>query len=732
MARVEGAWSLEEAITYPSLNIRGIAAGAVGAQARTIIPARAEAAIDIRLVKGCRGEAQVELLRGHLQGLGWHVVDDEPTQAGRRAHPRLVRLAMRPGGYDAVRTAIDWELSRKVIAAVRRATGVEVASVPSLGGSLPFAHFERHLGLPLIGLPLVNHDNNQHAPDENVRLGHLFRGFDILASLLVAFGQAEAAATADLDLVLHGGRIWTGVAHRPWADWVGIRGERIARLGDGAPPPAARSVALGGRLVVPGFNDSHVHFAGAGRLLLGVNLLDVNDDVSFRQRLVEAARRLPPGSWITGGDWGAYEAWAVGSDGEKRGRTEYRPTRRLIDDETPDHPVLVRRFDRAMGLANQAALQHLGIESATGILTGDELERALGAVPEPSFERRLAEARTALAECRRWGVTTVQDMSSLDQLEVYEHLRRRGEMTVRVHFSPSRLSDVELMVERGWVVGAGDDWLRFGTIKSHVDGIMGNRSARFFEPYADNTPEQVDWRGGWREFSRDLARFEQMLTAADAAGIQLRVHAIGDEANSLLLDILSRIEQANGARDRRFRLVHAQVLAAADFARLRRHNLVAEVQPYHCADDMRWMEERIGHERCRGAYAFRSLAQAGAVLAFGSDWPGTNASYYPVNPLTGLYAAVTRQTVEGTPEDGWFPEQRLSLAEALRAYTWGGAYASFEDGAKGTLEPGKLADTAVLDTDLFRAPPRRWLEARVDLTMIGGRIVYDRPREAGR
>jgi predicted amidohydrolase YtcJ len=221
-----------------------------------------------------------------------------------------------------------------------------------------------------------------------------------------------------------------------------------------------------------------------------------------------------------------------------------------------------------------------------------------------------------------------------------------------------------------------------------------------------------------------------MLTAADAAGIQLRVHAIGDEANSILLDLLAHLEEQNGERERRFRLVHAQVLAASDFGRLADHAIVAEVQPYHCTDDMRWMEERIGHERSQGAYAFRDLLDSGAVLAFGSDWPGTNASYYPVNPLYGLYAAVTRQTLSGTPPEGWFPDQRIDLDEALRAYTLGGAYASFEEDLKGTIEPGKLADLAVLDTDLFESPPSRWLDAAVDYTIVGGRVVYDRTEES--
>lgn len=553
----------------------------------------------------------------------------------------------------------------------------------------------------------------------------------ILITPLVARGQSDEV----VDLLLLHAKVWTGEPTAPWAQWVAIRDDRIVAVGRDAPVPrAVARLDLGGRLVVPGFNDTHVHFAQAGALLTGVNLLDVNGAERFRQRIAAAVDRLPAGAWITRGDWGAYEAWGVGSEGREPSAGErtdkpFVPHRSMIDAITPEHPVLVRRYDGSMGLANARALRELGIESASGILDADALDAAMARVPEKSFELRMVESRRALDECRRWGVTTVQDMSPPDQLAVYERLRANGELTCRIHFSPSRLVEYEGMIERGWSVGAGDEWIRFGTIKTHIDGIMGNRTARFFEPYDDNDAANADWRGGWREFSEDLEGFEQMITAADAAQIQLRIHAIGDEANSLLLDMLERMEQRNGARDRRFRLVHAQVIHPKDFVRMGRHAVIAEVQPYHCADDMRWMEERIGTQRCRGAYAFRALADAGCTLAFGSDWPGTNASYYPVNPLYGLYSAVTRQTIKGTPAGGWFPEQKVTVEEALRAYTWAGAYASFEEHSKGTLAPGNLADLAVLDTDLFETPPAQWLSASIDYTIVGGRVVFDRAQE---
>lgn len=444
-----------------------------------------------------------------------------------------------------------------------------------------------------------------------------------VAMLLAGCGAAEP--TGPPDLLLQGGTIWTGKPLQPWAEWLAIRGERVVSLGSGTPPTGAmQTLELEGRLVVPGFNDSHVHLARAGESLL--------------------------------------------------------------------------RADPPVG--------------------------ALQRTPEGSGARRVAETRRALEEFRRWGVTSVQDISPLDQLEIYEQLRAAGELTVRVHFSPSGLDDTKAMLERGWIIGAGDEWIRFGTLTTHVDGIMADRSARFFEPYLDSPVEQESQRGGWREFSEDLQRFERLLLYADSAKVQLRVHAVGDEANSVLLDLLEELENKNGVRNRRFRIAHAQVLSPDDLPRLRGHGLITEVQPYQCLEDMRWMEARIGHERSRGACAFRSLQDAGAVLAFGSDWPGSGSSSAPANPLLGLYAAVTRRSTEGLPQDGWFPDERITLEDALRAYTRGSAYATFEEDDKGTLEPGKLADLVVLDTNLFETPPSEWLEASVDYTLLAGRIIF--------
>lgn len=539
----------------------------------------------------------------------------------------------------------------------------------------------------------------------------------------------------EADILLINGKIWTGSEALPWADWIAVKDGKILEVGKKGKPyrgKARETLDLQGQLTLPGFNDSHVHFASAGHLLLNVNLLDVNDAEKFIERIRETAQRLPQGSWITRGDWGAYEAWTMGSAGGNTRKQTFTPHRNMIDSVTPYHAVLVTRYDRRQGLANKVALDYLQIDSETGILEGEVLRAALDRIPEKSFEQKLAEARRALEECRRWGVTTVQDMSSPDQLEVYEYLRKTGELTCRINFSPSRLPEYKEMIEKRWIISpaatgqrtAGDEWISFGTLKTHIDGIMGARTAMFFNPYNDNDRENRNWRGSWREYSRDMPSFKQMIIEADKAGIQLRIHAIGDMANFILMDILDTLQKVNGDKERRFRLVHAQVIRQEDFPQLRGKNVVAEVQPYHVTDDMRWMEERIGYERCKGAYAFRTLKENDCILSFGSDWPGTNASYYPVNPLLGIYAAVTRQTLTGEPEGGWFPEQRLSLEESLKAYTFGAAFGAFEENIKGTIEPGKLADFVVFDTDLFSTTPEAWLKAGVLLTVVGGKVVY--------
>jgi predicted amidohydrolase YtcJ len=325
----------------------------------------------------------------------------------------------------------------------------------------------------------------------------------------------------------------------------------------------------------------------------------------------------------------------------------------------------------------------------------------------------LRAARAALAEAARVGVTTIQDNSSIDALRTYQDLRARGELTARFYVW-RYISSLKALDEAGVRTGLGDEWIRLGALKILSDGSMGSGTAAFFDPYTDD-PRTTGL------LLHPVPELERLIGEADAAGFQLAVHAIGDRANSLVLDAFEKAAAANGARDRRFRIEHAQVVRKADLDRYRRLGVIASIQPSHCIDDMRWAERRIGKERARNAYNFRSFTAAGIPVAFGTDW-----FVEPLDPRLGLYAAVTRELPEGGPAGGWFPEEKLTLDDALDLYTRGSAYAEFAEGEKGTLDPGKLADLAVFAADLFRVPPRQILTTPVDLTVVGGRVVFER------
>jgi predicted amidohydrolase YtcJ len=337
------------------------------------------------------------------------------------------------------------------------------------------------------------------------------------------------------------------------------------------------------------------------------------------------------------------------------------------------------------------------------------------------------QTKNALAEIRKYGVTNVSDMSDDLQLDIYRELHRKGELTVRIHFRPG-LDRWKEFADQGVRVGSGDEWIRLGALKGHIDGIMGTSSARFFEPYLNDANNRGRWRPLMVNDKGEFVegKFLKYMLDADRAGLQITVHAIGDEANNVLLNYLDELNKQNGKRDRRFRLVHAQVLAPGDFKRLGQLGVVAEVQPFHLSDDMRWMDERIGPERTRGAYAFKSIQASGAVLCFGTDWPGTSASEYPINPMLGLYAAVTRQTVMGQPAAGWFPNERISIEEAIRAYTYGTAYANFEEKIKGSIEVGKLADVTVLSKNVLKVAPKEYLTTDTLYTIVAGKVVYQK------
>jgi predicted amidohydrolase YtcJ len=533
----------------------------------------------------------------------------------------------------------------------------------------------------------------------------------LLASAPLA-AQGAAAAAEPADLVLRGGKVFVGDAAGTMAEAVAVRGGRVVAAGRAADVqrwtgPGTRVVELRGRLVTPGINDAHLHFASGGATLLAVNLGGVTSVDEMERRVAAAAAQAQPGEWILGRGWDQTRlpAAALGPGGW--------PTKAVLDRAAPRNPVFLSRVDGHTAWLNEAALRAAGITRETPDPFGGEIVRDPATGEATGI---LKEAALALAA--RSGVTSVQTSATAADVRAYRELRARDSLTVRVYaWHPLEPEVIRAFAGLGVTAGHGDEWLRVGMVKGYTDGTLGSRTASMLEPFSDDTT------------TRGLARYtdaqlDSLVTAADAAGLQVILHAIGDAANRQALDAYARAARANGPRARRHRVEHAQVLDAADAARFRALGVIASMQPTHATSDMRWAETRIGHARAvEGAYGWRTLLNAGATVAFGTDFP-----VEPLEPVEGIYSAVTRQSREapGTPPGGWLPEQRLTRAEAIRLYTAGSAYAEWEEGRKGTLQPGMLADLVVWSADLLTIPEAEILAAKPDLTVVGGRIVFQR------
>jgi predicted amidohydrolase YtcJ len=542
----------------------------------------------------------------------------------------------------------------------------------------------------------------------------------LLAGLLAC--QA-APPPPSADLVVYG-RVWTGDSARPWAAAVAVSGDTVRAVGDSADiarlaGPATRVLANGSAMVVPGFMDGHLHFIDGGFQLARVDLRPADSPAEFIARLKAYALERRPGEWILGGDWD-HERWPGAP----------LPRRDWIDSVTPNNPVFVNRLDGHMGLANSAALRAAGITRATKDIAGGVIVRdprtgeptgilkdgAMGlveaAVPAPTDRERDAALRRALAFAASKGVTAFSHVS-VDPADLGTYLRakRAGVLTARaaLYFPLETWHVVADTIAR---LGRGDEWVWIGGVKGYVDGSLGSTTALFYRPYDDDPTTS-----GVMVTPEDSLR--AWIGAADSAGLQVAVHAIGERANGLLLDIYDSVARAHGPRDRRFRDEHAQHLRRQDIERIARLGVVASMQPYHAIDDGRWAEKRIGPERIRTTYAFRSLLDRGAHLSFGSDW-----TVAPIDPILGIYAAVTRRTLDGKHPDGWIPEQKISVDEALRAYTGGNAYAVFAEKTRGRLAPGYKADLVLLDQDLTRIPPEAIERAAVRATVVGGKVVF--------
>lgn len=550
----------------------------------------------------------------------------------------------------------------------------------------------------------------------------------VLALGLAACSSVPPEPSPAVTMAIVNSRVWTGDSDQPEAQAVAIADERIAAVGTNEEirrlaGSGAAIVDAGGQFLVPGFIDTHVHFLEGGQRLASVQLRDAATPQEFAARIGAFAKTVPSGTWIMGGDWD-HQLW--GGD---------LPRRDWIDAVTPDHPVWVNRLDGHMALANSAALRAAGVNRAardvsggeivrdargdlTGLLKDNAMDLVASKIPPPSPEMQGRALEAAMAYVAEQGVTTVHNMGSWADLDALTRAHEARRLITRVYAvvpldSWQKLADTVKAGTYG-PSGRGDAWLRIGGLKGFVDGSLGSHTAAFLEPFTDAPKDS----GFFVNTPDDLYTW---ISGADAAGLQVMVHAIGDRANRTLLDIYERVDREHGSRDRRFRIEHAQHLAPADIPRFGRLRIIPSMQPYHAIDDGRWADQVIGPERAKGTYAFRSLLDVEASLALGSDW-----FVAPPTPIEGIYAAVTRRTLDGKHPDGWVPEQKITVEEALTAYTLGGAFASFEEDQKGRIKPGLLADLTLIDKDLRTLPPAEIRTAQVTRTIVGGRTVYQR------
>jgi len=553
-------------------------------------------------------------------------------------------------------------------------------------------------------------------------MNNFIKIFACLVALFVFFASI-AAQYLTVDLIVVNAKVRTMDDAKPNAEAIAVIGNKIVAVGSNAEIRAmagakTKTIDAKGKLVVPGFNDAHVHFLEGGYQLSSVDLRDAKSPAEFIRRIKEFAAKLPKGRWILGGKWD-HENWTPNN----------LPTAQMIDAATPDNPVFIDRLDGHMALANSLALKMAGVDKNTKDVAGGEIVRdgggnptgvlkdsAMGyvnkVIPAFSFAEKLEQAQAATDYAASLGVTSVQDMSAGTDVAVYQELARSGKLKTRI-YGCSPLSDYSRWEKTGVYRAFGNDWIRVGCLKGYADGSLGSTTAWFFAPYLDapNTSGLA---------SDEIPKIFDNVKNADKAGLQINIHAIGDKANDTVLSVYEKVSQENGGRDRRFRIEHAQHLRLEDIKRFGQLKVTASMQPFHAADDGRWAHKRLDAPRLKGTYAFRTLLDSGGTLAFGTDW-----YVAPLNPMLGIHAAVTRQTLDGKNPNGWIPEQKISVEEAVRAYTNGSAYAEFQETVKGAISAGKLADFVILSDDIFMLNPNDIIKTKVLMTVVDGKIIYE-------
>jgi predicted amidohydrolase YtcJ len=550
----------------------------------------------------------------------------------------------------------------------------------------------------------------------------------LVAALVAAFhAKTSVAQKSPRTTYYTHGRIYTNDPANPWAEAMAVSEGKISCIGKmdhvlldcGGGQEGAETVNLKGQFVMPGFNDAHVHLGGAAADELAVPLVGVPSPEEMEKRVATAVAQHKPGEWITGGGWD-HTLWP-----DKR-----FPNRQQLDAVAPKNPVILTHISGHVAVANSLALKSAEIGKNSPNPPGGEIEHdALGEptgmlkeyaamsmvkvrIPDPTAEQRRKGIELVLENIAKNGVTSVQDYSEWADFQIYQQLKEEGKLTVRItEWLPfdTPLNDLQNMRAQG---GTKDPWLKTGALKAFTDGAMGSRTAAMLEPYADDPSTSGI-------LTNDPEKLTVMAIQRDKAGFQLAFHAIGDRANRIALDVFEAVVKANGPRDRRDRIEHAQIVAPTDFVRFAELNVIASMQPSHQTTDMRWAEDRIGRDRILGAYAWATMLKNGVRLAFGTDY-----DVEPISPFRGLYACVTRERPDGGPRNGWEPQEKISLQECIRAYTSGSAYAQFEEGKKGELQAGEYADFVVLSNDLTKVPPAQFTKTRVLRTVVGGRTMY--------